>query len=378
VATLLALAWQAALVSRLYGGDWSSLYDQGDQRPLPAMFRGSYVFHHSAGFDGQYYRVVAHDPLARGDLRSVDAPVLRYRRILVPGLAFALGFGSHPWIDRAFDWVILASLFAGAYWMALLASALGYATAWGLGFLLIPGVFSGVERATVDSALISLTLGFVWYAWSRQDRALWLVVACAPLARETGLCLTAGLVLWEMIEWQWRRAVVFGSAVAPAAAWFLYVAGKFPPDPLHRFSWLPMEELWISKFRYNTQQISGASQIPGAEAIQVGLYYVALAAAVMAWYLALRHLRTHLESPQGIAVVLFTLVTLLTFAPGLWFSAYNFTRVFAPLVLLLAWEGMTRRRWAMIVPLLAMIPAPLLVPAAKALQIAKGLIRADG
>lgn len=284
-ATLLALAWQASLVYFLYGGDWTSLFYQGDRQELPAALRGSYVFHDSAGFDGQYYRVVAHDPLARGDIRAVDAPALRYRRILVPGLAFVLGIGNDRWIDCAYNFVILASVFLGAYWAALLAAAAGFSTAWGVAFLLVPGVFCGVERAAVDITLIALTLGCLWYALKRRSLALYWILVCAPLTRETGICLTAGFVLWELRQRHWRRAAIFASSALPAGLWFAYLARKFPPDPLRRFSWIPLEELWRMKFRYDTHQISGASHIPGAGWVQVALYYLALGAAMMAFYL---------------------------------------------------------------------------------------------
>jgi hypothetical protein len=372
-ATLLGFAWQACLVHVLYGGDWTSLFYQGDHQVLPEALRDSYIFHNSAGFDGQYYRVVAHDPLARGDLRAVDAPVLRYRRILVPGLAYVLGLGVHPWIDRAYDFVILASLFLGAYWAALLVSAVGFSPAWGMAYLLVPGVFCGIERAAVDIVLISLTLGSLWYALTRNNVALYGILLCAPLARETGICLTAGFVLWYAVERQWRRAALFATSALPALFWFAYLARRMPPDTLHRFTWIPLEELWLMKFRYDTNQVSGASHIPGAAWLQVLLYYCAVAAAMMAFYLAVRHLRTHLASPHGIALLLFTFIAVMSFAPGLWFSAYNFTRVFAPLAILLAWEGLIRKQISKAVPLMVMAAPPLLVPAAKAWQILRGV-----
>ena len=52
----------------------------------------------------------------------------------------------------------------------------------------------------------------------------------------------------------------------------------------------------------------------------------------------------------------------------------NFTRVLAPLALLLAWEAVARKQLTKAVPLIVMAAPPLLVPAAKAGQIARGLV----
>jgi hypothetical protein len=365
-ATMLAFAWQASLVNGLYGGDWTSLFYHGDHRAMPEAFRGSFLFPNSDGFDGQFYRIVAHDPLGKADISYVDIPALRYRRILIPGLAYLIGFGSGPWTDRAYNLVVLGSLFVGAYWAARLALATKFPPTWSMAVLLVPGVFSSVERATVDVAMVSLTLGFLWYVLEGSGWALYAVLVCAPLARETGVCLTAALVVYELIGRRWKRAAFFGSSILPALLWFSYVALKLPPDTI-RASLIPMKELWLSKLYYDTSQVTGVVWP------YVTLYYAAVAAAVMACFLALRYFRVNLGSPQGIASILFALMAMTTFAPGLWYTAYNFTRVFAPLALLLAWQGLASKQWRMAVPLIAMSGSPLLVPAAKALQLLKKL-----
>jgi hypothetical protein len=65
------------------------------------------------------YRYVAHDPfLRRGLDRYLDAPLFRYRRILVPMLAFTLTAGRQNWIDMSYIAVIAVSVFCGAYWLS--------------------------------------------------------------------------------------------------------------------------------------------------------------------------------------------------------------------------------------------------------------------
>src|SRR5579863_2553356 len=100
--TLLAAGWLCLTVQRNYGGHWNALFMTGGNFGAPAgvEFQDTYVFAGSYGYDGQFYRVIAHDPwLQRGFY--LDSPRLRYRRILVPALAYAFALGRGRLIDAA-------------------------------------------------------------------------------------------------------------------------------------------------------------------------------------------------------------------------------------------------------------------------------------
>lgn len=370
-ATALVFGWQAVLVHVLYAGNWTSLFYHGDSRELPndEAFRRTFIVSNSDGFDGQYYHIVAHDPLAQRYSRYVDIPVLRYRRILVPGLAFLISLNHHQWIDPAYNLVILLSVFFGTYWAALLAFVLKLPAVSSLAVLLFPGVLCGVERAAVDMTLLFLTLGFLWYSFKHQRLATYLVLVCAGLVRETGLCLTAACVFYEATQRRWTRSAVLCTASLPALLWYFFLSRKLPADPGPHLSLIPMKELWILKFYYDRSQVSG-----GAVWLHASIYYLAIAAVVVACVLTFRHFRMQLSSPEGIAVLLFALTALFSFSWGLWYSAYNFTRVFAPFVVLLAWQGFVWKKPLLAVPLIAMIPAAVIPTAAKGWQIVRQLL----
>ena len=73
-----------------YAGNWTALFMTGDLSPTPpAELPRTYVFPGSYGYDGQFYRYVAHLPWFRADwARYFDSPRMRYYRILVPALAW--------------------------------------------------------------------------------------------------------------------------------------------------------------------------------------------------------------------------------------------------------------------------------------------------
>src|SRR5437016_405076 len=115
VCTLGLGVWQALTVHFSYGGNWTALYCTGALfKPAPAALQSEniYLFPNSSGYDGQMYHYIAHDPfLSRGFSANIDAPRIRYRRILVPALAFLLALGRDGAIDIAYLLVVAGSIF---------------------------------------------------------------------------------------------------------------------------------------------------------------------------------------------------------------------------------------------------------------------------
>ena len=86
-AAVLVLLWQSLTVHYNYSGNWTALFCTGDTYAMPpALFPGTYIFAATDGYDGMWYRYIAHDPLFRHGLAEfIDVAGIRYRRILVRG-----------------------------------------------------------------------------------------------------------------------------------------------------------------------------------------------------------------------------------------------------------------------------------------------------
>src|ERR1700688_4786121 len=86
VAVLLVFVWTTLRIHYVFGGNWSALFCTGSEFPVPPeLAAGTYRFPDAAGYDGQMYRSLAHDPfLQKGYTRYMDSPQIRARRILVP------------------------------------------------------------------------------------------------------------------------------------------------------------------------------------------------------------------------------------------------------------------------------------------------------
>lgn len=349
------LLWWALTTRCNFGGNWTGLFFTGTVlEPPPALASERiYRFPNSAGYDGQFYHYMAHDPVFREGLANyIDAPRLRCRRILVPGLAYLAAGGRSRFIDPAYFAVMLGFLFLGTYWMSALAQSYGRHPAWGLLFMVTPCAIASIDNMSVDVALAALTLGAVWYSGTGRLRPLVTVLVLAPLARETGLLLVAAFVLAAMWKREWKRAALFAAAAVPAVAWQFFVFARTGPVQ-YETSFVPFAAVW----RAIVEPVRYQGYPPALAWTGMALQYVALAGAVLATALAFRAFEKGKPADgAAITAMLFALLSVFLQRPDVWQSVYGFGRIFAPLYLVLALRGLAMRSWAWMLPLLMMAP----------------------
>lgn len=353
-AVLAVLAWQAITVQVNYQGNWTGLFRIGSQTNLPgAVAQGAFRNPDPLGYDGQYYLILAHDPLLRqGAATYLDAPLLRARRILVPAAAWMLAAGRPRFIGGAYVFVILAFIFAGTYWLSLIFMFQGRNPAWGLCFLAVPPVLIAVDSMTIDVALAALTAGFAWHLSTRRVPALWVILAAAGLVRETGLLLAAACVLASLYQKDWRKAALWATAALPAFCWYGYLHAVLPvggaPQPVVPNWMIPKLKVGILLRLFQPLPYPRFSAL--FRTLLRILDELALAAIIAAAAMAMARLRSVRPVAEKVALLLFVLLMLTITARGFWSSAYSFSRPFAPLfVLLLAGD---RPRTALLLSLL--------------------------
>lgn len=371
LAVALGLAWQATLVRTLYGGNWTALFYHGtDGGGLPdeSAFAGTYLFPNDFGFDGQYYRIIAHDPFRTRDyLRHIERPVMRYRRILIPLLAYTLALGRQPYIDAGVIAAMLVFVALGVYWLSRYAILFGRSASWGMAFLLAPGTLAGLERGAIDTALTALTIGFALYLREESRYRLFLVLVAAGLCRETGLILALACAGSALLKKNWSRLAMSCASMVPALAWYAYIQMRTPADPAADWLKLPLTDLVQNLLHHNVGYIKS-----GAAVIQFG-YYLAVAGVLLAWLICIRLCFKGWTSAEGLAAVAFTMTGLLLQPEGLWIQPYHFGRVLAPLLVLLGLEFFRTGDWRNVLPVCMVTPGILLVSFASALRVVKQL-----
>lgn len=222
---IILFSWDLTIVKINYGGNWTALFRTGDHFPVPsALKEKTFVFHNSPGYDGQFYRYVAHDPFWMGqNLDSFDSVPRRYPRILVPLTAYLLAQGNRDLIDYTYFFAIGLLIFLGGFWLSQYAVSCGRQPAWGLAFAILPSSIISATMMTVDVGVLALSMAFGYLMDRKRYALVYPVVILAPFCSETGALLLAGACLWLLINKKWRLVFLMGTAGFPALGWHIYV-----------------------------------------------------------------------------------------------------------------------------------------------------------
>ena len=226
---LITVAYQTVYCHVLTGGDPAGLFFAGASFHRPAEL-GGFVYS-GFGYDGQMYRLVAHDPLNRkGYWKLLDDPRYRSRRILVPALAALLG-GRSPWrVDLSYVAVVDILLALGGVCFIRLAGGCCPPLAALALYVFLPSMVASTDRMVVDGPLVAGILAAWLFYRDRRTGALMGVLALLPVVRETGVCFTGGVALAYLAGRRYCHAAATAATVLPASLWWWYVALQTKPS----------------------------------------------------------------------------------------------------------------------------------------------------
>jgi hypothetical protein len=346
-----AIGWLIADVQLNYAGHLTGLFYTGSKAQMPPAPVGDNAFRvrDERGYDGEFYYLIAHDPLnRRGFLAYVDSPRYRWRRIGLPGLAWLLALGNDDYIDRMYVALQLGFLFGGAFWLARYAAMLGWHPAWGLAFLAIPGVSISLDRMTVDLPIAALTVLMLLYA---PRRPVYAALITAPLIRETGLILILVWCVFRILGRNFRDAVLGAACAIPTLAWYFYVALRTTPDQTPFLASYPFGGL----VTWTLHALSGPAAVYGPRA-SAAFELLALAGIWLAFVLAVGIAVRRKRDLPSLLAVMFALFASLIGYQDIWASAYGLGRTLTPLLIALAVIGLRDRSAIFALPLLSFLP----------------------
>jgi hypothetical protein len=237
-AILAAIAgWQALYCAAETQGKLSGLFFIGERMHWPAAIeRGAYIYPQTEGYDGQVYRVIAHDPGMRGAGQTLYGPRYWYRRILVPAAAAVLGGDTDLWYVVITD--LLLAL-GGVCFVRLAADVCRPALA-AAAYCAIPAVVASTDRMVVDGPMLALSIVAWWCYRERRFMPMLAALAAAVLTRETALFVTAGIGLAYVLRREYRRAFAVAATAVPAVAWWLWLILRTAPTSMDRQLSIPL------------------------------------------------------------------------------------------------------------------------------------------
>jgi hypothetical protein len=371
------LGWQEFLVHFRYGGVQTALFFTGAGSVPPPLQVETYRFPNSGGYDGQFYRYVAHDPFfRRGFSRYIDDPRYRYGRILVPIIAWAASGGQDQWIDRAFQLTVVFFCGLGVYWTCRWISLSDCPPLWGAAaFLLLPATLASAERLVLDGPLCALFGGYLYYARLGRWKAMYVIATIAPLVRETGILILAGILAAAFFEKRWGSFAVFCTAAVPTLAWTLYIAPHTPSaGAIHIFQ-RPVTGLFLRLFTV-IRYYPGLNK--SRYLFMQSMDFLAMAGFILCLALAAKWIwKYKIKRRDGVVftVASFLLLGLLLGHPGHLMSAYGYSRPLSPLILWVVLMALESRKWTALVPPALVSAGVAIYPAYATLRALEALLR---
>lgn len=369
IAVTVVLVWTTARVHYAFGGNWTALFCTGANLGVPPNLEpGTYRFQ-GGGYDGEFYRYLAHDLLLRKDyFRYVDAPQVRFRRVLVSLAAWLVAFGRPRWIDTAYIAVEMFCIALGTYWCARLLARRGRSALWGLLFVIVPATLASFDRMLVDGPLTALFAGFWLYSGEKRWTRVWLLAMLAALTRETGLLLSAALVTDQLLQRHWRKAAYFAAGSLPALTWYAYLALRLPNRPQITELGVPVwglvsRLLWLRPY-----------PDPPIQLLLRVTDFLAVLGLAISVVLAILWLARERAGPVTICVGLFAALALVLSSPSYMTEAFGFGRPVSPLLLWIVIEAVSRRTWLALTPPLLISLRVSLVFASPLVTVLKGLL----
>lgn len=224
MALLATLGWTAVLagvVHLRWDGDPRALLSLGTNFPRPETFAGVPRVG-PWGYDGQFYAVLATDPLLQREetVESLDTPGYRALRIGVPLFAWLLALGHAGTAVVLYQLLCWSLTLAGVALTGRWLEDAGHSPWWALLLAAHPGVMTSLFRSTVDGVAVTMVLAALLL--HRNARVRWSLVAlvAAVLVRETSLVAAVAIAIVEARRRRWGLAtLVLGLPVSVLLAW---------------------------------------------------------------------------------------------------------------------------------------------------------------
>jgi hypothetical protein len=346
----------------LHGGNYSGFLHLSKQRIEQVEFLqqrhdllDSLVLLEKGAYDGQFAYLITFDPWLRlykedptryGTM--VDAAPYRFGRIGYSVLTKIVSGDNPPRYPATMIWLLIAGNLVAATFLALIVAHHGRHPAWGLLYLVVPGLHQSLQVGLPESLAAAGLLAGYWAWLTSRPWAAACAFGLSLLFRETGAVFLLALVAVDWVQKRDLKAVaILSSGFLPLMAWRSYLCWRLFPA----WGWqglffnpentgFPLAGIWDLWTR-----LANGTYYPDDRTMQLaGTFYPVL--LVGALVLAVAYCWRH-PSGLGAALIAFGAIALSLNYPSIWANTGNGERGTYELLLLsiVAWASLTRSWW---------------------------------
>ncbi len=179
----------------------------------------------SAGYDGQWFFYLAHDPALRADdpYAFLDFPAYRYARVLYPTLVWASSLGRPDAIPWALLVVNVIGALAGTIAAVDILRSLGASRWLALAFALSPAILIGLATDLAEPTAFALVAAGVALYLRRRHGWAGLVLGVGALAREVSALVPLAFAAHAAMRKNWREAAAYSMPLMIPIGWHCWI-----------------------------------------------------------------------------------------------------------------------------------------------------------
>jgi hypothetical protein len=210
--------------------------------------------------------------------------------------------------------------------------------------------------------MTALFAGFLVYTKRQDTTKLYVILALACLARETGFLLIAGVTGSELLRRSYAKALLFATAAVPALGWYAFV--RLHTETYEVPSIFDLPGVGLIRRLFTVRPVPD----PVLHTVIQVLDVLSLLGLIASLVLAMRWIWKLWPGPVAITAALFVGLGLVAGSPAHLFEAYGYARPLSPLLLFVMLQSVASGFWIGVTP-------PLLVSASLAIFFVSPALR---
>jgi hypothetical protein len=335
-----------------FGGNITGFCYISRDWPAQALWNEKTFLRDDAGYDGQYYFYVAHDPFIRTNIYSYfwdGWTAYRFQRIAYPLLAYLFSAGQPPLIPYAMLLINIFAALLGTYFVMKIAELYGKSSWNALFYGALTGLFIATTRNLTEPVQMAALCGGLYYYARGSLPIASVFFTAASLSKDTSLLVPAVLFWYEVLKKRnYKTSFYFAVPAVFYFSWMLYIHARLDrwsfATGAYQGGYSMSKTPFVFLYRNLMDKIHAVDFSQRWTHQGMDLYLILCCILAIGF-----SLRGFLKRGEAFSILLVFFGIFCLFIADPWIDLYSYTRTTAPLFLLLIVHALsTGDRWALI------------------------------